>query len=257
MSKHQEDDDKYRFSSPACFMHELEGELAGPTTTGAPAARELTDWLAVRQWRRRTRAELLARRGSLDPRVRRLRGELAKERLLAEVDLSGYAVLGVYWPISGEIDVLDVARRHVVAGGIAAVPVVTEKNAPVEFWRWRPGMKMRRGFWDIPVPATREAVQPEALLIPLVGFDAAGFRLGYGGGYYDRTLAELAPRPLRVGLGYVESELPTIHPQAHDVPMSLIVTDERVYRSDSLSSHTRGPGAFGSETRGPDGPIPR
>jgi len=72
-------------------------------------------------------------------------------------------------------------------------------------------------------------VRPEALLIPLVGFDAAGFRLGYGGSYYDRTLAALAPLPLRVGLGYVESEVATIHPQRHDVPMSLIVTDERVH----------------------------
>ena len=247
MSKQPEDDDKYRFSSPACLMHELDDP---PANANGGVARALADWAAVKQWRRETRTELLARRGSLDPRARRLRGERAKDRLLAELDLGGYAVLGVYWPIRGEIDVLDVARRHIAAGGIAAVPVVTRKNAPVEFWRWQPGMKMQRGFWGIPVPATRAAVRPDALLIPLVGFDAAGFRLGYGGGYYDRTLAALVPRPPRVGIGYVESELPTIHPQAHDVPMSMIVTDERVYRFDA-------PGSDGSDTRGPGAPAPR
>lgn len=230
MPKH-EDDDRYAFSSPACSMHELEPELAAP----AQAPDHLADWPAVKQWRRAMRTELLARRAALEPRARRKRGERAKERLMAEVDLRGFHALGVYWPIRGEIDVLDVARRHIDAGGIVAVPVVTQKNAPVEFWRWHPGIKMRRGFWDIPVPATREMVQPEALLIPLVGFDAAGFRLGYGGGYYDRTLAALEPLPLRVGLGYVETELATIHPQGHDVPMSMIVTDERVYRGGSAA----------------------
>jgi 5-formyltetrahydrofolate cyclo-ligase len=230
MSKQEEEDDRYRFSSPACLMHELEGELLGTKGAGASTTPR-PDWPEVKEWRRRTRKALLAHRGSLDPRVRRRRGETVKERLVAEVDLGGYGVLGVYWPIRGEIDVLDIARRHIGAGGEVAVPVITQKNAPVEFWRWRPGAKMRRGVWDIPVPAVRDPVRPDALLIPLVGFDAAGFRLGYGGGYYDRTLAALAPCPFRVGLGYVESELPTIYPQPHDVPMSLIITDERSYRA--------------------------
>jgi 5-formyltetrahydrofolate cyclo-ligase len=75
------------------------------------------------------------------------------------------------------------------------------------------------------VPAEGSAVRPDALIIPLVGFDGAGFRLGYGGGYYDRTLAQLDPLPLRVGLGYANAELATIYPQPHDVPMSMIVTD--------------------------------
>jgi 5-formyltetrahydrofolate cyclo-ligase len=69
---------------------------------------------------------------------------------------------------------------------------------------------------------------PDALLIPLVGFDAAGYRLGFGGGYYDRTLAARNPLPLRVGVGYADAELTTIHPQPHDVPMNVIVTEKRV-----------------------------
>ena len=66
---------------------------------------------------------------------------------------------------------------------------MVEKGQPLEFWGWRPGDRLERGVWDIPVPAERQVVQPTALLVPLVGFDADGFRLGYGGGYYDRTLA--------------------------------------------------------------------
>ena len=87
---------------------------------------------------------------------------------------------------------------------------------------------MQRGFWNIPIPAERRVVVPDALLIPLVGYDAAGYRLGYGGGYYDRTLASRTPLPLRIGVGYDGAELPTIHPQPHDIPMSIIVTERRV-----------------------------
>jgi 5-formyltetrahydrofolate cyclo-ligase len=68
------------------------------------------------------------------------------------------------------------------------------------------------------------------LVIPLVGYDAAGYRLGYGGGYYDRTLAALMPRPFCIGVGYDDAELATIYPQPHDLPMNLIVTERRVLR---------------------------
>jgi 5-formyltetrahydrofolate cyclo-ligase len=151
--------------------------------------------------------------------------------LLAEIDLKPYRVLGFYWPIRAEIDARDIAIRHIEAGGIAALPVITRKNAPVEFWPWTPATSMRRGFWNIPVPAQGAPVRPDALIIPLVGFDAAGFRLGYGGGYYDRTLAGLAPQlPLRIGIGFADAEIATIHPQPHDVPMSVIVTDRALHR---------------------------
>lgn len=237
MSKQESDDDQ-GFSSPACFMHEFADDLASRPVEARPPqdmARPAQDiarppgniqWAALKEWRKRTRTELLARRAALDPRARRLRGDVTKQLLLAAVELERYPVLGLYWPIRGEIDLLDVARRHVAAGGIAAVPVVTQKNAPVEFWRWRPGAKMRRGFWDIPVPAAREVVQPDALLIPLVGFDAAGFRLGYGGGYYDRTLAVLNPQPRKIGVAYSSCELPSIEPQDHDIRMDVIVTEK-------------------------------
>ena len=137
----------------------------------------------------------------------------------------GPMAIGSAGPMRGEIDVRDIARQHIEAGGEVALPVVVEKAAPVEFWKWRPGMGMKRGVWNIPVPVKRDVVVPDACIVPLVGFDAAQYRLGYGGGYYDRTLASYARRPFCVGFGFTEAELPSIYPQPHDIPMNAIVTD--------------------------------
>jgi 5-formyltetrahydrofolate cyclo-ligase len=187
-------------------------------------------WEEIRAWRKRTREALIAHRLATPSHVRALRGQQAKARLAQVVDLHKYHTLGVYSPMRGEIDVRDLARKHVEAGGVIGLPVVVERGAPVEFWAWREGMRMQPGIWNIPIPSERQVVRPDALVVPLVGFDALGYRLGYGGGYYDRTLAAALRRPFCIGLGYAEAQLPTIYPQAHDIPMSCIVTDRGVHR---------------------------
>ena len=231
----EEDEERETFSSPACSMHEFADDLVPPSadlpSLATVAGGGAPDWPSVKAWRAPTRTALLARRAALELKTRQERGARAKERLCADIDLKPYRVLGIYWPIRAEIDVRDIAIRHIEAGGIAALPVIVHKNAPVEFWPWEPGTSMRRGVWNIPVPAAGTAVRPDALIIPLVGFDAACFRLGYGGGYYDRTLAGLSPLPLRIGLGYAEAQIATIYPQPHDVPMTVIVTDRALYRA--------------------------
>jgi 5-formyltetrahydrofolate cyclo-ligase len=204
------------YSSPACYLGELEG-------AGVEAA--MKSWEDIRAWRKQTREALIASRMALRVGVRQEKGEKAKARLLELVDLKKYPTLGIYWPMRGEIDVRDIARKHVEAGGAVALPVVVEKGAPVEFWNWRPGMPMRRGVWNIPIPLDRDVLIPEALIVPLVGFDGSLYRLGYGGGYYDRTLAAATPRPFCVGLGFAEARLASIFPQPHDVPMDVIVVD--------------------------------
>lgn len=183
------------------------------------------NWDEVRDWRKRTREILIAGRLALGVSVLLKKGERAKQNMLAAVDLRQYPTLGIYWSMRGEIDVRDIARRHIEAGGSVALPVVVEKAAPVEFWQWRPGMGMKRGVWNIPVPMKREVLTPDACILPLVGFDGENYRLGYGGGYYDRTLAAMARRPFCVGLGYADARLPSIFPQPHDIPMNIIVTD--------------------------------
>jgi 5-formyltetrahydrofolate cyclo-ligase len=190
-----------------------------------PPDPESSSWEAIKAWRKQARDVLIARRVALASHIRRARGEQAKRRLTETVDLRQYETLGIYWPIRGEIDIRDLAREHVARGGRIGLPVVVTRSAPVEFWSWTPGSSMGRGLWDIPIPRERVVVHPEALIVPLVGFDGSSYRLGYGGGYYDRTIAAAEPRPFCIGFGYAESRLATIWPQAHDMRMDIIVTD--------------------------------
>lgn len=188
-------------------------------------------WEAIRQWRKLQRQALIAQRMAAPAELRLAQGDAAKQHLRSAVNIGAHRVIGIYWPLRAEMDVRDIGRAHLQGGGIVGLPVVVERNAAVEFWRWEPGMKMQKGIWDIPIPAEREVVHPELLIVPLVGFDAASYRLGYGGGYYDRTIAAAMPRPLCVGLGFSAAALPSIFPQPHDIPMQMIVTERGVEQS--------------------------
>jgi 5-formyltetrahydrofolate cyclo-ligase len=132
--------------------------------------------------------------------------------------------------------------------------VVADRRKPLLFREWWPGSRMTPGVWGIPVPAEGEAVLPATLLVPLVGFDRQGYRLGYGGGYYDRTLAAMPGRPLAIGVGFEQALLDTIHPQPHDVPMDVIVTAQGVHARDVAAAGTDGrrgtPGTAGVRGRG-------
>ena len=109
-----------------------------------------------------------------------------------------------------------------------ALPVVVTKNSPLEYWQWRMGEPLTRGFWNIPVPASRIPVNPAAVIIPLIGFHN-NYRLGYGGGYFDRTLAARVPKPIAIGIGYELCRLPGFTQLPHDIPMDFIVTDRMIY----------------------------
>jgi 5-formyltetrahydrofolate cyclo-ligase len=191
------------------------------------------DWEEVQHWRKLVRDELIQRRTALPADTRRSLGERACARLVEAVDLRAFGALSFCWPIRGEFDVRGIAKEHLTCGGQVALPVVVDKSAPVEFWRWHPGMPMQRGIWNIPIPREQDVVIPDVVIAPLVGFDTSRFRLGYGGGYFERTLTAAVPRPYAIGLGYADLALQTIYPQPHDIPMNLIVTDESVYHVSS------------------------
>lgn len=181
----------------------------------------------VAAWRREKRAELLALREAVSAETR----QTAVARITGRLDRLCAArmprVVGLYWPIKSEIGLLPWGRALAQVRGLTVcLPVVVAPRAPLEYWRWTPGEPMQPGVWDIPAPARREVVAPDLVLAPLVGFDDAHYRLGYGGGYFDRTLAALPKRPFVVGVGYMFGRLETIFPQPHDVPMDAIVTDE-------------------------------
>jgi 5-formyltetrahydrofolate cyclo-ligase len=186
------------------------------------------NWPEIRTWRIGMRAAIIARRMARPAEDRRRLSAPVIAFLRATVTPARYPVIGLYWPIRGEIDLRDFARDLVAAGGIVALPVVVQDAAPVEFWRWQPGVALKRGRWNIPVPPEREVVRPDVLVVPLVGFDSGRYRLGYGGGFYDRTLAGAVPRPHTIGIAFAEVELPSIHPQPHDIPMDVIVTEQYV-----------------------------
>ncbi len=179
---------------------------------------------AVKRWRRAERERLIALRQAVPAEERRRFGQ-AIETELRDLIAERPGILGVYWPFRAEFDPRPLIEWAVAAGRTVALPVVIDKKGPLEYRTWRPGETLVDGVWNIPVPVKREIVTPAIVLAPLVGFDRASYRLGYGGGYFDRTLANLSPRPLAIGVGFEFQLLPTIHPQSFDVPMGAIVTE--------------------------------
>lgn len=183
----------------------------------------------VKLWRRGERERLIALRQALPAEDRRRMAE----RIEAELRLllaERPGILGVYWPFRAEFDPRPLIDWAVAAGRTVALPVVVDKKGPLEYRAWRPGEALVDGVWKIPVPEKRDVVTPALVLAPLVGFDPACYRLGYGGGYFDRTLAALRPRATAIGIGFAVQELTTIHPQHFDVPMDLVVTEAGVRR---------------------------
>ena len=178
----------------------------------------------VAHWRKVERERLLAIRMAMAAEDRAQRTSLII-RHLERILPAGEVTLSVYWPIRSEPDLRDWMHRRSEQGTRIALPVATEVGRPLTFREWRPGERMARGLWKIPYPADGPEVRPDITLAPVVGFDAAGFRLGYGGGFFDRTLAALRPRPLAIGIGYEEAAIATIFPQEHDIGMDWIVTD--------------------------------
>lgn len=192
--------------------------------TGAPEAH---DPEGIAAWRKRVRKALITARKTLPPEQRTALRDALAARLATDLPELRQHELGFYWPIQGEPDLRGFVKDRIAEGASAALPVVVAKRQPVEFWRWEPRMRMVKGDSGIPQPPAREPVGPTALLVPLVGFDENGYRLGYGAGYYDRTLAMLDPKPLCVGIGLELGRLPSIHPRPHDIPMDVIVTEHQ------------------------------
>lgn len=133
-------------------------------------------------------------------------------------------VLGVYWPMHGEPDLSAAYAELVDAGAQLALPVVVERDAPLAFAAWTPGDPLVADGMGVMVPAKMRLLDlPGGLLVPCLGFNEEGYRLGYGGGFYDRTL-EALPRPLTLGIAYACQEAVFAH-AAHDVPLDVIVTE--------------------------------
>jgi 5-formyltetrahydrofolate cyclo-ligase len=182
----------------------------------------------IKQWRREQRAVLLARRDALTSEDRKHAAKVIGSKLDGLVATRGCEAIGLFWPIKLEINLLPWAHAlEQRIGATLCLPVVVARNEPLEYRRWSQGEPLARGIWDIPVPEARDVIVPDLMLAPMVGFDRANYRLGYGGGYFDRTLASLSRRPFVVGIGYEFSAQDTIFPQPHDIPMDLVLTEHQ------------------------------
>jgi 5-formyltetrahydrofolate cyclo-ligase len=142
--------------------------------------------------------------------------------------------IGAYWPIKGEFDALpalfrwkegeDVQGRHRQIG----LPVIDKATKQLRFHIWFPGCEMEEDAYGIPKPKDTDRFEPQLLLVPCVGFGPRGLRLGYGGGFYDRTLPMLSPRPVTVGVAYGHGFLPWLEAEPHDAPLDAVLTEEGV-----------------------------
>jgi 5,10-methenyltetrahydrofolate synthetase len=233
-----------REGNPLSRQEQLRHEVSEPSWEEARREPHRERWLShnviaetpadVPAWRKVQRVRLLEARQAIPLEVFQA-GSIAIMRAAADVLAPpGAGLIGCYWPFRREPDCLPYMRDVLRAGGRVALPVVVGRGQPLEFRLWNERTKMAAGVWGILHPAEGPPVVPTALIVPLLGFDDAGYRLGYGAGYYDMTLASHSPRPFTVGVGFESSCLPTIYPQPHDMPLDVIVTEsgKRVFEQN-------------------------
>ncbi len=216
-----------RYASSPCMAHEVAPDYFDPLAV------DPEQWRDVTRWRRAERARLRAARKALRAADRQKLALALAENIEAALKDLGVldrgCILSAYWPIKAEPDLRPLMTRLHEAGVRVALPVVEQTEAPLVFRHWTPGQRMGRGVWNIPVPpGDAVTLTPDILLAPVLGWDGEGYRLGYGGGYFDRTLATLAKPRLAIGVGSEASRLATIFPQPHDIPMDLVVTEDGV-----------------------------
>lgn len=192
-------------------------------TAGVPLP-DPNEWESIRRWRVACRAMLIKARIGIGKAGRKQCLQDIHSSLMETLTEITPGIIGFYWPIKGEFDLRGPVTALLEQGWQAALPVVVEKDAPLVFCHWQPDTKLVPGIWNIPVPEEPMIVTPTVLLVPLVGFDKGNYRLGHGGGYYDRTLAGFHKRPLTIGIGLESCRLATIYPQWHDIAMDKIVT---------------------------------
>lgn len=195
----------------------------------------MNNWV---EWRKNQRAELIARREAVAAADHRRWSASISAALEHGFPALQKGVVGFCWPHRGEYDPRPAMAFFQKHGAILALPEVVneavnemqDNGAPLCFRKWWPEAPMKTGAYAIPVPDNTEPVTPSALIMPMLGFDQQGYRLGYGGGYFDRTLAAFKPRPLAIGVAFEILRLDSVHPQPHDIAMDFVVTETGIYR---------------------------
>jgi 5-formyltetrahydrofolate cyclo-ligase len=190
------------------------------------------DAASLKAWRKTQRERLITARERVTPEtLEEWRHRIDRSLELSFPGLAG-AKVAFCWPIKGEYDARHLAKTLRDRGSLTALPVVVAPKTPLIFREWHPGVELATGALDIPYPANSAEVVPDVVLLPMNGWDQQGYRLGYGAGFFDRTLAAMQKRPVVVGVTYEMARMDTIHPQSWDIPADYVVTERGVYRRD-------------------------
>ncbi|RYZ67592.1 MAG: 5-formyltetrahydrofolate cyclo-ligase [Proteobacteria bacterium] len=172
------------------------------------------------------RQEAHKRRAQLHPSLRLDAARDAVGHFLTHMPPGKSEVVAAYWPIRDELDIKPLIVKLMDSGQPVALPVVLGDEEPLELRLWQDGAPLyEAGFGTLAPEESAPRVVPDVVLMPLLGFDKNGTRLGYGGGYYDRTLAHLPRRPRLVGFAFARQEVDHIPREAHDVPLDAVVTE--------------------------------
>lgn len=181
-------------------------------------------------FRENLRREMIARREALSPREHATRSSALRTRLDTAFPALHELLVGFCWPVQGEPNLVPLVAELIARGGRVALPVVVTPGAPLAFREWWPEQPLEADRYGIPTPTDGDFLAPQILLIPVNAFDGGGYRIGYGGGFFDRTLAAASPRPLAIGVGFDFQSVDSTRPQAHDLPLDAVVTELRVVR---------------------------
>jgi 5,10-methenyltetrahydrofolate synthetase len=183
------------------------------------------------EWKKNLRKQLITAREAIPAEHLRLWSQAITGFLKQGLAQPQGMIIGIYWPFRGEYDPRSIAEYFLQHGATLALPEVTGKNEPLCFREWSPDTPVRSGAYGIAVPLETRIVRLDAVIIPMVGFDRHGYRLGYGSGYFDRTLATYEHQPLTIGVAFELQRLDSVYPQAHDISMHYVVTEAGIFRT--------------------------
>jgi 5,10-methenyltetrahydrofolate synthetase len=183
------------------------------------------------EWKKHQRKQLIAVRETIPEAIHQQWSQAISGFLKQGLPQLHNMIIGIYWPFRGEYDPRSMVQYLIEQGAKLALPEITSKNAPLCFRQWSPETPMKDGAYGIPVPAGTQIVRLDAVIIPMVGFDQHGYRLGYGSGYFDRTLATYQSQPLSIGVAFELQRLESVYPQPHDIAMHYVVTETGIYQT--------------------------